>query len=119
MNVSLAAVCFEDGCDVDRLFSEIASRQIARSKRVCGVLQVRGISQGKCHCSDMDLQSIGSERVFRISQSLGQGAAGCRLHPGALAECSAYLQQKIEDGCDLLILNRFGKENWRAVASEI
>ena len=57
----------------------------------------------------MDLTSIGSKRVFRISQPLGRGSHGCRLHPGALAECSAFLGSELDAGADLLILNRFGK----------
>ena len=74
-----------------------------------GVLQSRGAADGECHCRDMDLQVIGSNKVFRISQSLGQGSGGCRLHPGALAECCAFLEQQLLDGADLLVLNRFGK----------
>jgi len=109
MQATLAAVCFRDGQDVDRLLGEVAIEQMARGKRVVGVLQARGDSHGECHCSDMDLETIGSGKVFRISQPLGEGSAGCRLHPGALADCSAFLQQEIEQGCDLLILNRFGK----------
>ena len=58
---------------------------------------------------DMDLKVIGSHANFRISQSLGKGSSGCRLNPGALAECSAFLQNEISRGCDLLVLNRFGK----------
>ena len=56
----------------------------------------------------MDLTSIGSKRVFRISQPLGRGSHGCRLHPGALAECSAFLGSELDAGADLLILNHYG-----------
>lgn len=108
-NTKLAAIYFDDGQNVDALFNEIAISLIEEGQNVVGVLQARGLSQGECHCSDMDLQVIGSDRVFRISQPLGEGSSGCRLHPGALAECSAYLHQQMKQDCDLLILNRFGK----------
>jgi hypothetical protein len=47
--------------------------------------------------------------MFRISQSLGRGSDGCRLDPGGLADCAAALEREIAAGCDLLILNRFGR----------
>lgn len=106
----LAAVCFEDGDNIDSLLKDIAAWQFSRGCRVRGVLQARGLSNSECYCSDMDLQVIGSDRVFQISQPLGQGSSGCRLHPGALAECSKFLEHQVDDGCDLLILNRFGKD---------
>ena len=74
-----------------------------------GVLQSRGSAGGDCHCRDMDLQIIGKSRSFRISQPLGQGASGCRLHLGALADCCVYLEHQVRAGADLLVLNRFGK----------
>jgi len=57
----------------------------------------------------MDLTTLGSGRTFRISQPLGDGARGCRLHPGALADCASFIEGELRDGADLLILNRFGR----------
>lgn len=105
----LASIRFESGQDIDGLLEDIVFAQIAAGAKVHGVLQSRGRSKGECHCADMDLRTIGTDQVFRISQPLGSGSVGCRLDPGALAECSAYLQRQISDGCDLLVLNRFGK----------
>jgi hypothetical protein len=105
---TLAAVRFETG-DIDGLFADIANRLLNNGHRVCGVLQSRGEMHGDCHCADMDLHVIGSSRTFRISQSLGNGSHGCRLHPGALAECAAYLEKQLDHGAELLILNRFGR----------
>lgn len=105
----LAVVRFEHNQDVDALLSEFVARQLARGSIVCGVLQSRGEQGGDCHCRDMDLAVIGTEKTFRISQSLGTEARGCRLHSGKLAACSAFLDHQLEQGCDLLVLNRFGK----------
>ena len=105
----LAAVRFEPHDVVDDLLERFAKQLASSGKRVSGVLQFRGVATGECHCADMDLQTIGSNRWFRISQSLGSGSRGCRLDPGALADCAAFLEQEIQNGCDLLILNRFGK----------
>lgn len=105
----LAAIRFDDGQEVDDLFSSFVRLLEGRGLRVRGVLQARGKAGGACHCADMDLHAIGSSPVFRISQSLGNGSSACRLDPGVLAECSAFLDQQIASGADLLVLNRFGK----------
>ncbi len=104
----LAAIRFEDG-DIDMFLIRIAEHLAAGGLRVRGATQTRGAVGGECHCADMDLTTIGSNRTFRISQPLGNGSHGCRLHPGALAECSAFIECELEQGVDLLILNRFGR----------
>lgn len=105
----LAAIKFGDGEDIDGLLESFANEQMNRGLIVKGVLQVRTDTLGECHCADMDLLAIGEKTVFRISQPLGNGSSGCRLHPGALADCSAHLDAAIRQGADLLVLNRFGK----------
>lgn len=104
----LAAVRF-DQADIDGFLAEIAETLTHRGHRVRGALQTRGEVGGDCRCADMDLTTLGSNRVFRISQPLGNGARGCRLHPGALAECAAFIEGELDAGADLLILNRFGR----------
>lgn len=104
----LAAIRFEQG-DIDGFLTAIASALAARGLRVRGALQTRGAAGGECHCADMDLTTLHSGKVFRISQPLGNGSHGCRLHPGALAECAAQIEAELRDGADLLILNRFGR----------
>lgn len=108
MHTPLAAIRFETG-DIDGFLADIAASLQARGLSVRGVLQSRGAAGGECHCADMDLSTIGSGRTFRISQPLGNGSRGCRLHPGALAECSSFLEKELEHGADLLILNRWGR----------
>ncbi len=105
----LAAVRFDYNQDIDRLLAEFAAMQIERGTSVRGVLQSRGELTAECRCRDMDLNVIGAAHSFRISQSLGKGSRGCRLHAGNLAECSAFLDHQLKRGCDLLVLNRFGK----------
>ncbi|WP_282604321.1 DUF2478 domain-containing protein [Pelagibius sp. Alg239-R121] len=104
----LAAVRCDRG-DVDSLLNEVEKALSGQGKRVRGVLQTQGVSNGECFCADMDLQVIGSDRSFQISQSLGPGSSGCRLNSGALADCAAYLEQSLTADTDLLILNRFGR----------
>ncbi|CTQ34762.1 DUF2478 domain-containing protein [Jannaschia rubra] len=105
MTAPLAAVRFDAG-DIDAFLTLVAGDARARGLRPRGVVQARG---GDGRCADMDLATLGSGRVFRISQPLGQGSRGCRLEPGGLARCSAFLEAEIARGADLLILNRFGR----------
>lgn len=104
----LAAIRFTDG-DIDAFLADIAARLDNSGLRVRGALQSRGSQGGACHCADMDLTTLSSGRTFRISQPLGVGSRGCRLHPGALAECGAFVEGELRAGADLLILNRFGR----------
>ncbi len=104
----LAAIRFDDG-DIDAFLHGIAQTLSDGGLRIRGAVQSRGAAGGACHCADMDLTTLGSGRRFRISQPLGNGARGCRLDAGALAECSAHLEAELRGGADLLILNRFGR----------
>lgn len=104
----LAAIRF-DTEDIDGFLADIAATLTAAGLRPRGVLQSRGAVGGDCHCADMDLTTLGSNKTFRISQPLGNGARGCRLHPGALAECSTFIEAELAAGADVLILNRFGR----------
>ncbi|MDF3414600.1 DUF2478 domain-containing protein [Sulfitobacter sp. M57] len=104
----LAAIRLEHG-DIDTFLEGIAKTLTKRGLNVRGAVQTRGVAGGECHCADMDLTTFGSLRTFRISQPLGNGSHGCRLHPGALAECSEFIERELVLGADLLILNRFGR----------
>lgn len=105
----LAAIRFGPEDDIDTLLADVADAVQARDLRISGALQLWGDADGECRCSDMDLRSLSDGRLFRISQPLGPGSEGCRLDPGGLAACAAALENEVAAGCDLLILNRFGR----------
>lgn len=104
----LAAIRF-DGGDIDGLVAQVAQTLRHRGVLLRGVLQTRPAGPDSCRCPAMDLHDIGTGRVFRISQPLGNGAQGCRLDAGALAACALHLEGEVARGADLLILNRFGR----------
>lgn len=105
----LAAVRFVPEDSIDALLGSVAEALVARGLRVSGALQVLSDPAAEgCQC-DIDLRSIADGRLFRISQSLGRGSEGCRLDPAGLGACAAALEREVAAGCDLLILNRFGK----------
>ncbi len=57
----------------------------------------------------MGLVDISSGIRLRISEDRGNEARGCRLNTGALAAAAARLLGQIDQGADLLVLNKFGK----------
>lgn len=111
----LTALSFErDDPLICALLEDAARALEAQGLRISGVIQRRGNGgqnggEGECHCAATDLVVLGSGAVFHISQPLGDGARGCRLDPGALAQCCRHLEAEVAEGCDVLVLNRFGK----------
>jgi hypothetical protein len=57
----------------------------------------------------MFLKSMRGDQTVKISQSLGPAANGCRVDSSALAAAYSKIDQELDDGADLLILNRFGR----------
>lgn len=94
--------------DMDLLLAGVAERLLADGIRVCGTVQFNTACEGDGPC-DMDVRVLPDGPIIRISQSLGPGAKGCRLDPGALetaiAECEAQLET-----ASLLLVNKFGKQ---------
>ena len=93
---------------VDLLLCDFATALAARGVRACGVVQVNTLRPGARVC-DMDVRVLPDGPVHRISQSLGAGARGCRLDPAALEAAVADVEHRFARGCDVLIVNKFGK----------
>lgn len=104
----LTALEFErDDPLIDQLLEEAAGLLKARGLRVSGVIQRRGNGDDECRVTD--LFALSSGRTFRISRPLGEGTRGSRLDPDTLAQCCRHLESQVAAGCDVLVLNRFGK----------
>lgn len=104
----LAAIRFGSGDDIDALLGSVVRRVKTEGFAVAGVLQ-RKVFDGPDCCSSTVLEEIGGDRVFRISQTLGTGSAGCRLDPQELTEAAGHLLSAISPSTDMVVLNRFGK----------
>ncbi len=94
----------------DLLLSDLALQLIADGVRLAGVVQSNTECTGSELC-DMDVRVLPDGPVFRISQSLGAGARGCRLDPAALEQAVGHVAAALqaETGPELLIVNKFGK----------
>lgn len=103
----LAAMVYERDEDPDRVLREFASDLNIRGHRAVGLVQT-------CHhCVDAPklsamLVHTGEERP--LFQNLGVGATGCKLDVGQLLDAGADIAGAIEQGADLVIVNRFGRQ---------
>lgn len=104
----IAYVMAEGRGETDLLLLDVARAAQARGLRLCGTVQVN-TNCGDDRPCDMDVKILPDGPVIRISQSLGPGARGCRLDPSALELAVAAAEAQLSEGCDLVIVNKFGK----------
>ncbi|WP_308915016.1 DUF2478 domain-containing protein [Jannaschia sp. LMIT008] len=95
--------------DLDPLLYDVARDLQAHGLRLAGVVQVNVERPGSERC-DMDAIVLPNGPTFRISQSLGAASRGCRLDPRGLEAAVGTTMARLEDGADLLIVNKFGKQ---------
>jgi len=78
----------------------------AHGRRAVGLVQLGH------HCADSELSAllVHSGEEVPLLQDLGSCAAGCRLDVGRLLEAGTRIANAIEAGADIVIINRFGKQ---------
>ncbi len=98
-----------------RLLSRTAASLAAEGIRLAGAVQ-RNHDRPDGLC-DMELVILGEDGAgaeagpaIRISQDLGRCAQGCRLDGDALARAVGRAGAVLDRGADLLIVNKFGKQ---------
>ena len=99
--------------ETNLLLTRLAERLAERDVKLCGTVQadVECASFGRC---EMDVRVLPEGPVIRISQSLGKESEGCRLDPAALEQSVALTEARLADGADLMIVNKFGKQEAEA-----
>lgn len=110
MQMKIAVVSSPIAGQTDQLLSDVAAKLIAGGWQVSGVVKIfEETPVGDHHC-DMDLRVLPDGPVIRITQSLGEGSAGCRLNPAALVEAVAATESAKTGASDMFILNKFGPQ---------
>lgn len=104
----LAWTCAPDKGGTDRLLARWADSLQARGLRLAGCVQVNAPPPCEGACA-MELRLLPDGEAIRISQDLGPGATGCRLDTGVLQEAVAQVERIAAAGCDLMIVNKFGR----------
>jgi Protein of unknown function (DUF2478) len=103
----LAALVYEKDQDPDEILRDFASDLNKRGYRAVGLVQTGH------HCVDAPkllatLVHTGEE--LQLFQDLGTCSAGCRLDVGQLLDAGVQVAHAIDQGADLVIVNRFGRQ---------
>jgi molybdate transport system ATP-binding protein len=105
----LAAIPFASGFAIDAFMHGLVDRLKRRGLRLGGVVQHNdAICDDRCMA--MSLEDVATGRRFPISQDLGAGASGCHLDAAGLAAAAAAFSDALAGCADLVIVNRFGKQ---------
>jgi hypothetical protein len=76
--------------------------------RIAGILaEAHDLADRACNAGY--LSSIRTGERFQIFRDLGPGVTGCHLEGGGVLAASAAVQRDIAEGCDLVVLSKFGK----------
>jgi hypothetical protein len=103
----LAALVYDEDQEPDAVLQGFAADLRARGVRAVGLVQLghRLDEQPK-----LDAVLVHSGERLRLLQDLGPLATGCRLDVGQLLRAGSQVADAIGQGADLLIINRFGKQ---------
>ncbi|MFD0981353.1 DUF2478 domain-containing protein [Tropicimonas aquimaris] len=86
----------------------LASALQAEGMRPVGAVQINRDADTGSKCA-MDLLILPDGPRVCISQTLGPGASGCRLDTGSLELSVQRAAERLAEGADVFIANKFGK----------
>jgi nucleoside-triphosphatase THEP1 len=102
-------VIYDDGLFADALIARCADALVASGYRLGGIVQSNPQRPGRRRCDMYVKDLLGGDEV-KISLDRGNEARGCRLDPDAFARIDAWVERAVLKRVDLLIINKFGKE---------
>ncbi|MGE3870612.1 MAG: DUF2478 domain-containing protein [Pseudorhodoplanes sp.] len=103
----IAAVRGASSEDMQSLFRDLLQRW-RKQARIAGVIaEEHGLPDR--HCRAGYLSHIATGTRFPIFQDLGPGSNACTLEGEGALTATAAIEKDIVDGCDLVLLSKFGK----------
>jgi len=103
----IAVVQGVPSAQVQQLFQTLVGRW-QPSARLAGVVaEDHGLADRACSAGF--LRSLGNGERFPIFQDLGPGSTTCHLAEAGALAAAAAVRRDIAAGCDLVLLNKFGK----------
>jgi hypothetical protein len=103
----LAALVYEQDQDPDQILRDFAADLNRRGYRAVGLVQLGH------HCVDapkLSAMLVHTGEEMQLFQDLGTCAKGCRLDVGQLLDAGGQVASAIDQGADLVIVNRFGRQ---------
>jgi nucleoside-triphosphatase THEP1 len=108
-SISIAALKHPEGTKIDRAIMKIVHRLRQQGYSLAGAVRAHMTPSDENRC-DLFLEDLSTSTVFPISQDLGSGSHACRLDDVALDAIAAKVEVSLQEGADILILNKFGKQ---------
>jgi hypothetical protein len=105
----LAFVRYDAASDGDETLARCARNLQKAGYRVAGAVQSNRQQPNRRKC-DMFLENLITGGEVCISADRGNEARGCRLDHAALAQAALWVEQALTQRPQLLVLNKFGKE---------
>ena len=105
----IGVVVYGDGRFGDALIAQCAAGLVASGYRLGGVVQSNAHRRGRRRC-DMYVKDLLGGDEIKLSLDRGNEARGCHLDPDAFARIDAWVERAVLERVDLLIINKFGKE---------
>lgn len=103
----------------EELLAAFVTTLKAEGVKVGGVYQIS--DYGNCDCREMYLIDARNNERIRISQDLGRNSDSCILDPDGLAVGAVRVRAALDEGCDLLVINKFSSRevDGRGLAPEL
>lgn len=107
----LAAIIYCNGQSeaADDLIGGLAETLKARGVRLAGAIQRNDPTESGARCG-MDIEDLATGRRLTASLPLNIQPTGCRLDSVALEDAAGLVAASISPEVDLVIVNRFGKQ---------
>ena len=108
--MKLGAIKYDgSGALVDEVLAEVARVLKSNGVIVAGAIQWNEPVPDRRRCR-MTLEDLASGSRILAPEDRGPHARGCHLNAGALEEVAVLAASSIEPGVDLVVINRFGKQ---------
>ena len=105
----LAAILYGPADDVDVLLAEFARDLLRSGARLGGVVQ-NNVRDSAGKKTGMEVVDLSKGHTISICQALGSGSMACKLDAAGLAEAAVAVQRAISDRVDLIVVNKFSKQ---------
>jgi nucleoside-triphosphatase THEP1 len=100
----IAALVYGEDQDPDAILSDFAAGLRARGYRAVGMVQT-----GQCADASLSAVLLHNGEVLSLAQDYDPAAPGCRLDIERLHHAGKRIADALEQGADIVVINRFGK----------
>lgn len=100
----IAALVYDERQNPDAILRDFAADLNAHGHRAVGMVQA-----GQCADSSLSAVLLHTGEILPLSQDFDPAARGCRLDIARLQNAGRRIAEALEQGADIVIINRFGK----------